>query len=163
MSTVMRNGLTAILIAAALTGCADGQNRDQEPKATIDSKLLFEINLDDEVTTKVTHRETGESVSIDDSCQTYNQSSPETEKLFDVVACTHVGVLIGMTEAGNQPPVPDGLQCGLPIAPEIPSGMKHSMDTYCELNPALPMRNALDIYWDDSITVSYTHLTLPTN
>lgn len=93
----------------------------------------------------------GVSVSTDDTCQAYNQSRPEIEILYRFLACTHIAVLIGTAPEETQPPEPEGSLCPFLIAPDISSRMKRTMDSYCVENPAQPIENALDLYWDESL------------
>ena len=142
-----RNGqtrLTVVVMAFILAGCAsDG---DQEV-----SNQRKDTSPGEMVTTKITDPETGQSVSVLDSCQAYVEAPPELETLFDAVACTQITVQAAMVGAGSNTAVPEWRGCGVKEIPEVPRGMKRSMDGFCAKNPDKALKEALDIYWDESI------------
>ena len=150
--------VSGLILSVTLAGCASEGKQAPEQESKVDSKLHVDINLDNKPTTKVTHLVTGVSVSTDDTCQAYNQSRPEIQILYRFLACTHLAVLFGTAPAESKPPEPEGSLCPFLIAPDISPHMpdisprmKWTMNSYCAGNPAQPIENAINLYWDESL------------
>lgn len=158
MRAVAAACVSGLVLFATLAGCASNGQQAPEQESKVDFKLHVDINLDNKPTMKVTNLVTGVSVSTDDTCQAYSQSRPENAILYRFLACTHIAVLFGTAPAESKPPEPEGSLCPFLIAPDISPHMpdisprmKGTMDSYCAGNPAQPIENAINLYWDESL------------
>jgi len=67
------------------------------------------------------------------------------------MACTHIAGKMGTVPAESRPPDPETSLCIFVIAPDFPSRLERTLSGYCAANPAQPIENALDLYWDESL------------